>query len=232
MELAYPPFEMTDILGNPSGISVDFAKSLAEGLGKDLEIKNIAFDGLIPALKTGKIDIIISSMTITEERKKSISFSDPYSKSYLALLINKDSDVDDISDLNQKGKKIAVKRGTTGHIYANENLQNAEIMVFDKEHACVLEVIQGKADAFTYDQMTIFKNWQKNRDKTRAILKPFQKDFEYWGIGIRKNNKELLEKVNGFIKKFKEEKRFEPLAEKYLAEIKEEYEKRNIEFFF
>eukprot|EP01028_Stygiella_incarcerata_P005429 TRINITY_DN2295_c0_g1_i4.p2 TRINITY_DN2295_c0_g1~~TRINITY_DN2295_c0_g1_i4.p2 ORF type:complete len:110 (+),score=6.25 TRINITY_DN2295_c0_g1_i4:62-391(+) len=70
MELAYPPFEMSDKEGNPSGVSVDFAKALGKYLGRDVIIENIAWDGLIPSLKTGKIDLIISSMTITDERKK------------------------------------------------------------------------------------------------------------------------------------------------------------------
>src|SRR5450631_3182568 len=69
MELAYPPFEMTDEKGAPKGVSVDLANELGKALGKKIVIQNSAFDGLIPSLKTGKIDLILSSMTITEERK-------------------------------------------------------------------------------------------------------------------------------------------------------------------
>ena len=72
MELAYPPFEMTDTSGKPSGVSVELAQELGKALGKKVVIENTAFDGLIPALKTGKIDLIISSMTANEERAKSI----------------------------------------------------------------------------------------------------------------------------------------------------------------
>jgi polar amino acid transport system substrate-binding protein len=78
MELAYPPFEMTDTQGNPSGVSVDLARELGKFLHKDVVIQNIAFDGLIPSLKTGKIDLVISSMTATSERAQSIDFSAPY----------------------------------------------------------------------------------------------------------------------------------------------------------
>ncbi len=232
MELAYPPFEMTDDKGVPTGISVDLARAFAKYLNRKLVIKNIAWAGLIPSLKTGKVDIIISSMTITEERKKSIDFSDPYSRSYLSLLINKNSPVQNIQDLNVKGRKIAVKKGTTGHIYAQKNLPNAEIMVFDKENACVLEVVQGKADAFIYDQMTIYKNWKKNRNTTRAVLKPFQKDFEYWGAAFKKGNNELREKANAFFKEFKKQGGFNKLAEKYLSDIKKTFDKLKIPFFF
>src|SRR5690242_5036247 len=85
MELAYPPFEMTDARGQPMGVSVDLAKALGTYLHREVEIQNVPFDGLIPALQTRKIDLIISSMTATAERAKSIAFSDPYVKTGLCL---------------------------------------------------------------------------------------------------------------------------------------------------
>jgi len=232
MELAYPPFEMTDQKGNPTGISVDLAYALGEYLGRDVRIENMAYNGLIPSLMTGKIDIILSSMTITEERKESIAFSDPYAKAYLSLLINKNSPVQKFEDLNVEGRKIAVKRGTTGHIYAEKNLPNCEIMVFDKESACVLEVVQGKADAFMYDQMTIYKNWKQNPDTTRALLEPFQDELEYWGIGLKKDDSELREQINAFLKEYKENGGFDELSMKYLAEQKKTFDELGIPFFF
>ena len=78
MELAYPPFETTDAANKPTGISVDFAKALGAELGREVVIENMAWAGLIPALETKKVDLIISSMTITEDRLKQIDFSDPY----------------------------------------------------------------------------------------------------------------------------------------------------------
>ena len=125
MELAYPPFETTDATNNPTGISVDFAKALGAELGREVVIENMAWAGLIPALETGKIDLIISSMTITEDRKKQIDFSDPYAMSNLALLINKDSPVQSYADLDQEGRILAVKKGSTGHIYAEKTLTKA-----------------------------------------------------------------------------------------------------------
>ena len=232
MELAYPPFEMTDKDGQPAGISVDMAHELGKFLKRPVKIWNISFDGLIPSLKTGKIDIIISSMTITEERSQSVTFSKPYSRAYLALLVSKDSSVEKVEDLNRKGRVIAVKKGTTGHLYAREHFPLAKINVFDKESACVLEVVQKKADCFIYDQMTIFTNWQKNPDTTRAILKPFQKDFEYWGMAMRKDDTELHGKVNAFLEAFKESGGFDRLAEKYLKDEKEPLEELGIPFFF
>ncbi|AXH14403.1 amino acid ABC transporter substrate-binding protein [Malaciobacter mytili LMG 24559] len=230
MELAYPPFEMSDKEGNPTGVSVDFAKMLARSMNKELIIENIAWDGLIPSLKTGKIDIIISSMTITDERKKSIDFSIPYAKSALAILANKNSNINSIEDL--KEKTIAVKKGSTGHIYAKENFPNGNILVFDKESACVLEVVQGKADGFLYDQLTIYRNHQNHKDTTVALLKPFQKDFEYWGVALKKDNTELKNQIDQFITKAKEDGTFDDFAYKYLKDAKQTFDSLNIEFFF
>lgn len=232
MELAYPPFEMSDKEGNPTGVSVDFAKELGKFLGKEVIIENIAWDGLIPSLKTGKIDIIISSMTITQERKKSIDFSDPYAQSSLAILANKNSNITSIKDLNQKGKTIAVKKGSTGHIYAGKNLQNANVLVFDKESAAVLEVVQGKADGFIYDQLTIYKNYAQHKDTTVAILQSFQKDYEYWGVAIKKNNEELKSQINTFINEAKKNGTFDELSYRYLNDARKTFDSLNIPFFF
>lgn len=231
MELAYPPFEMSDKEGKPQGVSVDFARKLGEHLGREVVIENTAWAGLIPSLKTGKIDLIISSMTITEERKKSIDFSTPYAQSSLAILANKESGVTSIDELNVEGKKIAVKKGSTGHVYATKNLKNAEILVFDKENACVLEVVQGKADGFLYDQLTIYKNYVQHTDTTVALLKPFQKDFEYWGVALRKNDP-LKAKVDEFIKQAKADGTFDEFANKHLKEAKATFDELNIPFFF
>ena len=231
MELAYPPFEMSEKDGTPSGVSVDFAKALGKSMNRDVVIENIAWDGLIPSLKTGKIDLIISSMTITEERKKSIDFSIPYAQSSLAILANKNSAIASINDLNQAGKKVAVKKGSTGHIYAKDNLPNAEVLVFDKEAACVLEVVQGKADGFIYDQLTIYKNYAKNMDTTVPLLESFQEDYEYWGVAIKKNSP-LKEEVNEFIKQAKDDGTFDTFANKYLTEAKKTFDELGIPFFF
>jgi polar amino acid transport system substrate-binding protein len=144
MELAYPPFEMTDAAGQPSGVSVDLARALGKHLGREVEIRNTPFAGLIPALKTGQLNLILSSMTATEERAQSIDFSDPYVKTGLCLLIGKDAPVTDVASLDQPGRTVAVKQGTTGHLYASKQFKHAKVLVLDKETSCVLEVKQGK----------------------------------------------------------------------------------------
>lgn len=230
MELAYPPFEMTDAKGEPDGVSVQLARELGKALGRPVEIRNIAFDGLIPALKTGKIDLIISSMTATAERARSIDFSDPYLTTGLCLLVGRDAPVATIADLDQPGRTVAVKKGTTGHLFAASRLKKASILVLDKEAAAVLEVVQGKADAFIYDQMSTFRNYQRNPETTRPILKPFQ--TESWAIGMRKGNVALKAKVNRFLADFRRSGGFERLGERYLKEEKDSFRRMGYPFFF
>jgi polar amino acid transport system substrate-binding protein len=230
MELAYPPFEMTDEQGEPNGVSVDMAKALAEYLNRPLEIRNMSFDGLIPALKTGSIDLVISSMPATEERAKSIDFSNRYLYTELALLTPKDSDVKTVDDLNQDGRVVAVKLGTTGHVYAKKNLPQATLRVLEKENACVLEIIQGKADAFLYDQLSIFQSAKRHPDTTIGILDSFQR--ESWAIGIQKGNDDLKSKVNAFLDRFRQEGGFDELGEKYLGEFQRGFKEVGIPFVF
>ena len=229
MELAYPPFEMTDTSGKPTGVSVDLASDLAKSLGRPVVIQNTSFDGLIPALKTGKVDLVISSMTATAERAQSIDFSEPYLSTGLCLLLKKDSAAKGIAELDQAGVKVAVKKGTTGHLYATSHLKKAEILVLDKESAAVLEVSQGKADAFIYDQMSIYQNWQRNKATTRAILEPFQKEF--WAVGIGKGRDELKGQVNAFIKDYRAKGGFDQLGERYLKDMKDEFKRLGYSFF-
>lgn len=231
MELAYPPFETKDSEGNPDGISVAFMEAFSEYLGREIVVENIAWDGLIPALQTGSIDMIMSSMTITEERELAVQFSDPYANALLAVLANSNSTIESIEDLNQEGKKVAVKTGSTGFTYAKNNLPNAEIIALADESACVMEVAQGKVDGFIYDQLTIYRNWQNNLDTTKAIFIPFQ-DVEKWGIALRKEDEELAKQLNEFIVKYRADGGFDQLSETYLSQEKEAFESLDFKWFF
>jgi polar amino acid transport system substrate-binding protein len=230
MELNYPPFEMVDDQGKPAGISVEMAEALGRFVGSAVQIQNIPFDGLIPALKTGKIDLIISSMTATAERAQSIDFSEPYLRTGLCLLINKQAGIHTIADADSPGFTIAVKQGTTGQVYAKAHLNQARLLALDKEDACVLEVVQNKAQAFIFDQMSIFKHWQRHRESTDALLKPFQE--EHWAVGLRKGNDALRSKVNAFLATFRTERGFDGLADKYLKEQKEAFQALGVPFYF
>jgi len=216
MELAYPPFETKDTVGNPSGLSVDFITQFAEAYGYDIVIENTAWDGLIPSLQTGMADCVISSMTITAARAEQIDFSEPYALAQLALLTNSGSGIESIDDLNRQGMSIAVKTGSTGDIFATKNLPHATIVRLADESACVTEVVQGKVDAFIYDQLTIYRNQLKNPEATSAVYIPFQ-DPEFWGIAVQKDNKELLAELNEFIATSRQDGTFDRLTDKHLA---------------
>ena len=231
MELAYPPFETKDDAGNPEGLAVDFIRDFGAAYGYDVQIENTAWDGLIPSLQTGKADLVISSMTITDERKESVDFSDPYAMAQLAILANAESGVASIDDLNQPGKKVAVKTGSTGDVYATKNLTNAEIVRLADESACVTEVVQGKADGFLYDQLTIYRNHAANPDTTEAVFIPFQ-DPEAWGIAVKKGDTELLDQLNAFIAQSKTDGEFDRLTEKYLSEEKKAFDEYGFKWFF
>lgn len=230
MELAYPPFEMQDPQGNPAGVSVDLAHALGEYLHEPVTIENIPFSGLIPALKTGKIDVIISSMTETPERAGSIDFSAPYLRTGLCMLVKKDSAIQGIGGVDRAGVTVVVKQGTTGQAYARDHLKAARVLVLEKETACVLEVTQGKADVFLYDQMSTYTNWKNNPDTTRALLRPFQ--AESWAIGLRQGNDALRAKVNAFLNAYRASGGFEQLGDRYLSEQKAAFRELGVPFVF
>jgi polar amino acid transport system substrate-binding protein len=230
MELAYPPFEMEDAKGNPSGVSVEMATALAAYLHEPVKIQNIPFSGLIPALKTGKIDAVISSMTETPERAQSIDFSNPYLSTGLCMLVKKSSPIQGITDVDRPGVTVVVKQGTTGQSYARDHIKAATVLVLEKETACVLEVTQGKADAFLYDQMSTYSNWKRNMDTTRPILKPFQ--AESWAIGIRQGNTELRDQANAFLEEYRKEGGFDRLGDEYLWEQKAAFKQLGVPFVF
>lgn len=230
MELSYPPFEMTDPQGRPTGVSVKLAEALGRHLGREVVIENMAFDGLIPALKTGKIDCIVSSMTATPERSRSIAFSDPYLKTGLALLVGRGSPVQTATDLDIPGRRIAVKKGTTGHQFASTTLKRARLLVLDKESAAVLEVVQGKADAFIYDSLSVYQNHKRHPDTTRGLLQPFRE--ETWAVGMRPGDTHLRDEVNAFLKQFRADGGFESLGDEFLSEEKAAFKAQGIPFYF
>lgn len=230
MELSYPPFEMTDPQGRPTGVSVRLAEALGKHLGRDVVIENVAFDGLIPALKTGKIDCIISSLTATPERARAIAFSEPYLKTGLALLVGVHSPVRSAADLDVRSRTVAVKKGTTGHQYAATSLKQARVLVLDKEAAAVMEVAQGKADAFIYDSLSVFRNQRRHPDTTRAILQPFRE--ETWAIGLRPGDDELRRQINEFLEAFRAAGGFERLGDEFLPEEKRAFKEQGLPFYF
>ncbi len=215
MELTHPPFEMTDPTGRPCGISVDLANELAAYLGRSLQIESMRFEGLIPALASGQLDLVISSLTVTPERQRVVLFSRPYFRVGLALLVRPGLSIGSVKDLDRPEIRVAVKLGTTGHIYAETRLPHAQAIVLSDETTAALEVAQGKVDAFLYDALSIYYLHQKFREKTRAILEPFQ--GEAWAIAVSPQRRELLDKVNRFLEGWLSRGGMEKLLARYLS---------------
>lgn len=231
MELAYPPFETRDESGNPSGVSVAFMESFGKAYGYDVKIENTAFDGLIPALQSNLADCAMSSITITEAREEQVDFTEPYAIAQLAILANAESDVSSAEDLDHEGKTVVVKTGSTGDVYATSNLSNAEIIRLADESACVTEVVQGRADGFLYDQLTIYRNNIANPETTKAVFIPFQ-DAEHWGIAMAKGNEVLKSQLNEFIASCKNDGTFDRLSEDYLSEENAAFDELGFRWFF
>lgn len=230
MELSTPPFEMADPNGKPDGVSVRLAEAMAAKLGRPLQIEIIAFKGIETALKSGKIDVILSSYTDTPKRRESISFSEPYCHIGLALLVPKASAVQTVADLNQAGKKVIVRLGTTAADYVKTTLPQAEIVMLDQNAACLLEITQQKADAFIYDQLSIQKLQASQPDTTRAILAPLQR--EAWAMALRKDDAELKSKIDAFLAEYRQQGGFTQLADRYLAAEKAALAAQGVPFIF
>lgn len=229
-DATYPPFEVLDANGEFSGADIDMGRELAKHLGREVEFRNINFDGLIAALKSGSVDMVISSMTANDERRKSIDFSDPYVKTGIAILAGVKSPVQTPEDIKAPGRRIVVRLGTTGESYARANLPQASIVALDSDTACVMEVVKGGVDAWIYDQLSIMNYQARHPDTTRALLKPLRE--EVWAIGLRQGDEETKAKVNEFLKKFRADGGFQRLAEKHMPKEKQMIEAQGIPFVF
>lgn len=229
-ELDYPPFEFANEQNQPAGLGIDLAHALGAALNRPVQIQNIPFDGLIPALRTGKIDLIVSSMTANDERRQTIDFSDAYFHTGISMLVPIKSAAKSIADFEHGAPTIAVKKGTTGYLFARDHLPAAKLLILDKETSCVLEVSQAKADAFIYDQLSILNYWQMNKATTRALLEPIRK--EEWAIGLRQGEDDLKRQVNAFIADFRAKGGFQKLGDQWLGKQKAAFAEAGVSFVF
>lgn len=228
-DATYPPFEFKEASGELSGVSIEMGKALAAYLGRPVEFRNIAFDGLITALQTGSIDMIISSMTANDERRKSLDFSDPYVTTGICLLLPKNSSLKSADELKEGAHTVVVKIGTTGEQWARANLPKAKIVALDSDPACVMEVGKGSADAWVYDQISVMNYSSRNPDTTKALLAPIR--TEMWAIGLRKGEP-LTPSINAFIADYRAKGGFSKLADKYLAKERDYMAAQGLPFVF
>ncbi len=188
-DATYPPFEFVNEDGEISGVTAELGREIGAALGRPVVFRNINFEGLITALRTGSLDLIISSMTANDERRKSIDFSDPYVKTGLSVLAAKGSTVRSGDDLKSADRRVVVRLGPTGEMWVNDHLPEAQVVRLDTDAACVLEVVNGTVDAWVYDQISIMNYHAQHPHETRALLEPLRE--EVWAIGLRKGQDEL-----------------------------------------
>lgn len=207
LEPGYMPFEMKDKKGRIIGYDVDIAKAMAKSMGVKLKIIPTSFDGIIAGLLTNKFDIIISAMTITQQRNLKINFSNSYLVVGQTLLLNKKlkDEVKKAKDLDNEKYTITAKMGQTSEIAAKKFFKNAKITTFDTEGDAVAEVLNGKASAFIYDQPfnVVFMDG-KGKDALIHLDKPLT--YEPLGFAIRKGDPDFLNWINNFLRQIKEDK--------------------------
>ena len=216
-ESGYMPFEMTDKKGAFVGFDMDMAKEMAKAMGVKFVPVNTAWDGIIPALTTKKFDIIMSGMTITQERNLKINFADPYIIVGQTILLNKklEGKVNSYKDLNDPKYIITSKLGTTGEMAVKRLIPKATYKSFETEPEAALEVVNGKADAFVYDlpYCAVF-NAQQGKGKLVFLDKPFT--FEPLAWAINKGDPDFLNWLNNFLRQVKNDGRYEQIYNKWI----------------
>lgn len=205
----FPPYEYYE--GEEVvGIDVDIAKAVAEELGMELKIEDMAFDSVIPAVSSGKVDIALAGLTVTDERKENLNFTDTYAKATQVIIVKEDSAIAGPDDL--EGKKIGVQLGTTGDLYASD-IKDAEVEQYNKGFEAVQATMQGKIDAVIIDSEPA-KEFVAEAEGLKILDEAFTE--EEYAIGIAKDNDELLEKVNKALKTLKESGKLDEIVAEYI----------------
>jgi polar amino acid transport system substrate-binding protein len=212
----YMPFEMTDKNGIFVGFDIDVAKEMAKAMGVKFEPVNTDWDGIIPSLTTDKFDIIMSGMTVTQERNLKVNFADPYIVVGQTILIDKKHEgvVKSYKDLNDSKYTITSMLGTTGEQAVKRLIPKANYKSFDKETEAAMEVLNGKADAFVYDlpYCSIFME-EQGKGKLVFLDKPFT--FEPLAWAINKGDPDFLNWLNNFLRQIKNDGRYARIHNKW-----------------
>jgi polar amino acid transport system substrate-binding protein len=231
LEAGYQPFEMQDEKGNIVGFDVDMAYEMGKAIfgkggEKKVELVNTAWEGIIPALMTHKFDIIMSGMTILQSRNLKVNFCEPYYYIGQCLLINKkDKDkIKSYKDLNKKGIIIASKLGVTGAFTAEKLMPKATRRLFKTEAEGALQVANGHADAFIYDEPQVRVFAAMYKDKTVGIFDPI--GYEPLAWAIRKGDPDFLNWLNNFLRQVRGDGRWDQLKQKWFVDYIDELAKQ------
>ncbi len=207
----FPPFEYIGDDGQPAGFEIDLINAVAEKLGVEIEILSLEFGALVAAVGT-KIDLSISGMTITDERKEAVDFSEPYFEAVQYVLVPAGSDIDTYDEL--KGKVIGSQLGTTGTI-VSEEIEGVEAKTYNKGVEAVNDLIAGRIDAVIIDKDPAIVFAAENEGKVVALDgKDFGFEAELYGIALPKGS-ELTEKINAALEELKADGTYDALVKEY-----------------
>ncbi len=219
----FAPFEFSDQEGNVIGFDLDVIKAIAKANGDEIQIESMPFDGLIPSLLTGNIDVIISGMTITDARKKRVLFTDGYYESNLSYLIKKDKADVYTSAEALKGKTVCVQIGTTGHAFA-DTITPGNVKALNNESDAILELSNGGCEAVINDRpVNLYYLKKSNLDTLVDVVDPkFKENVDLFGIAVRKGNNELLEKLNKGLKELQASGELDKIHVKWFGQSSQE----------
>ncbi|MEE1211353.1 MAG: basic amino acid ABC transporter substrate-binding protein [Treponema sp.] len=208
---AFPPFEYT--LGTEVvGFDVTVSQLISRDYGKKLKVVDMNFDGLIAALQSGSIDFIAAGMTATEERRKNVDFSEPYYLSKQTIIVKaSDKTVASVNDL--KGKVVGVQAGTTGELFATEEIEGLNVKSFKTGIDAALALKNGAIEAIIIDELPAQEIVRRNVE-----LKLVDDDFytDEYAIAVKKGNTELLNSINKTIEKIKADGTYQKLIDAYM----------------
>ncbi|MER2089540.1 transporter substrate-binding domain-containing protein [Sporosarcina sp. JAI121] len=217
IDTTYPPFEF-EVDGKYTGIDIDIITAIAKNQGFEIEFDAMDFGGIIPAMQADQLDIAIAGMSITDDRKKVVDFSDPYFDAGLTLVVaTKTTDIKGLEDL--KGKTVAVKNGTTGAQFAleHESEYGFELVQFDDSPAMFQEVSNGNADALIEDYPVIAYAISQNKLDLQLVGERLNGD--QYGIAVLKGKQaDVLKQINDGLQDLRDSGEYDKILDKYLAE--------------
>jgi polar amino acid transport system substrate-binding protein len=219
MEAEFKPFTWKDG-GTLVGFDVDLAREIGKELGVPVEFRETSWGLLATELVQGKGDLIVSGVTATAQRALECSFSDPYYLTRtIALVARPKADgVTHVAQLDDPARRIVAQKGSTGEIAARKHLPRARLDTFDTESLCALEVAQGRADAFVYDEVQVREHAAVHPDTTRVIDETLS--LEPYAIECRKGDPETVEWLNLVLATMRRDGRLDELYKKHLPGVR------------
>ena len=208
----FPPYEMTTDSGDIEGIDVDTAKAIAEKLGLELQIDDMDFDAALLSVQQGKADIAMAGITVTDERKAVMAFSDSYATGIQSIIVPEGSDIASPDDL--AGNKIGTQRGTTGYIYCTDDFGEDSVVAYDNGLTAVQALNNGQVDAVVIDNAPA-----KEYVAANPGLKVLETSYaeEDYAIGMSKDNTALVEAVNAALEELKADGTLQSIVDKYIS---------------